>query len=155
MACQTLANIPDNTNIGEKSTKGQKMRIGILLVMVLLSFPLLAHADPRLFAGSGYSQYLENEEHIPLKSLVGFDRTTGKVRKYRAGDEFLGIACHLSGYIAGGSSATEHDPHYTLVGLFGPLDFNAQEVIIEGRMVFTPDRKPIGVLLSNGKVFLR
>ena len=122
--------------------------------MVLLGFPLLAHADVHLFAGSGYSQYLENEEHIPVKSLVGFDRTTGKVRKYRAGDEFLGIVSSLSGYIAGGSSATEHDPHYTLVGFLGPLDFNAKEVIIEGRVVFTPDRKPIGVLLSNGKVFL-
>ena len=124
------------------------------LFIVFLSFPLLAHADVHLFAGSGYSQYLENEEHIPVKSLVGLDGTTGKVRKYRAGDEFLGIASHLSGYIAGGSSATEHDPRYTLVGLFGPWDFNANEVIIEGRIVFTPDHKPIGVLLSNGKVFL-
>jgi len=130
------------------------MKTGTLLAMVLLSFPLLAHADGRLFAGSGYSQYLENEEHIPLKSLVGIDMVTGKVRKYRTGDKFLGIASNLSGYISGGSSATEHDPHYTLVGFIGELDFNAREVIIEGRIVMTPDRKPIGVLLSNGKVFL-
>ncbi len=132
----------------------------VLLFAVFSSVSVLSHADKQappqihLFAGSGYSQYLENEEHIPLKSLVGLDLTTGKVRKYRAGDEFLGITSHLSGYISGGSSATEHDPHYTLVGLFGPLDFNAKDVIIEGRTVFTPDRKPIGVLLSNGKVFL-
>jgi len=142
------------------------MKTGALLAMVLLSFPLLAHADQQtpqtsptarqnhLFAGSGYSQYLENEGHVPLKSLVGLDRTNGKVRKYQPGDKFLGIASSLSGFIGNGSSATEHDPHYTLVGFIGEVDFNAQEVTIEGRIVFTPDRKPIGVLLSNGKVFL-
>jgi len=85
---------------------------------------------------------------------VGVDMTTGKVRKYRVGDKFLGIASPLSGFIGSGSTATEHDPHYTLVGFFGELDFNVKEVIIEGRIVFTPDRKPVGVLLSNGKVFL-
>jgi len=136
------------------------MKTGTLLAMVCLSFPLLAHADQQappqihLFAGSGYSQYLENEEHIPVKSLVGLNLATGKVRKYHSGDKFLGIASPLSGFIGNGSTATEHDPHYTLVGFFGSLDFNAKEVIIKGRIVFTPDRKPIGVLLSNGKVFL-
>ena len=131
------------------------MKTATLLAMIFLSFPLLAHADVHLFAGSGYSQYLENEEPIPVKSLVGLDPTTGKVRKYRAGDEFLGIASSRSGYIGSGTATIAHDPHYTLVGFLGPLDFNVQEVIIEGRIVFTPDRKPIGVLLSNGRVFLR
>jgi len=127
------------------------MKTGILLAMVLLSFPLLAHADKQAppTAGpttgqAGYSQYFENEEQIPLKSLVGLDLTTGKVRKYRAGDEFLGIACRPSGIILGGSTAIAHDPHYTPVGFLGQLDFNAKEVIIEGRTVFTLTESPLG-----------
>ncbi|MBN1408606.1 MAG: hypothetical protein JW956_12485 [Calditrichaceae bacterium] len=44
---------------------------------------------------------------------------------------------------------------HLLVGLLGQLDFNEDQVEISGRIVKTKDGKKIGVLLSNGKVFIR
>ena len=105
--------------------------------------------------GADYAEYFENEEATPKGSLVGINLQTGKVRRYRLGDEFLGIASNGKGFVGNGDKDIENNPNYTLVGLLGQLDFNKDEVIAENRRVYAKDRKKIGVLLSNGKVFLK
>jgi len=57
--------------------------------------------------------------------------------------------------VGNGNKDIEKDSNYTLVGLLGQLDFVKEETIIENRIVYTKDRKRIGILLSSGKVLLR
>jgi len=104
--------------------------------------------------GSDYAEYFENEEKVPAGSLAGIDPASGKVRIYRAGDEYIGIArgAATGGYI--GNSAKDSDPGQTLVGLLGQLDFDKSAAKVVGRIVYTPDMKKVGILLSNGKVFV-
>ena len=79
--------------------------------------------------------------------------STGTVRKYNAGDEFIGIVTSSAGFVA--NAKHEDDPNYTLVGLLGQLEFNDDQVILENRIVKTMDGKKIGVLLKSGKIFIR
>ncbi len=105
--------------------------------------------------GADYAEYFENEEIIPQGALVGMNMVTGKVHKYAAGDEFIGIVSSGGGFVGNGNKDIEKDSNYTLVGLLGQLDFVKEETIIENRIVYTKDRKRIGILLSSGKVLLR
>jgi hypothetical protein len=105
--------------------------------------------------GADYAEYFENEEIIPQGALVGMNMATGKVHKYTAGDEFIGIVSNGGGFVGNGNKDIEKDSNYTLVGLLGQLDFIKEETIIENRIVYTKDRKRIGILLSSDKVLLR
>ncbi|MDD5055294.1 MAG: hypothetical protein PHZ00_03420, partial [Candidatus Peribacteraceae bacterium] len=105
--------------------------------------------------GADYAEYFDNEEYITIGSLVGMNSETGKVRRYRSGDEFIGIASDGKGYIGNGNAQVEHDPHFTLVGLLGQLTFRPEQVVLQDRIVSTKDGKRIGLLLPSGKVLLR
>jgi hypothetical protein len=105
--------------------------------------------------GADYAEFFENEAAIPDLSLVGFNAATGKVRVYREGDDFIGIVSSKSGFVGNGDKGIENNSKYTLVGLVGQLDFDKSQVSIKGRKVFTKDNKYIGLLLSNGKVFIK
>ena len=106
--------------------------------------------------GADYAEYFENEENIPAGALVGIDMATGKARVYREGDEFVGIATTAAsaGYIGNSTKEKETDPGQTLVGLLGQLDLNRAAAKITGRLVYTPDGKKVGVLLSNNRVLV-
>ena len=42
-----------------------------------------------------------------------------------------------------------------LVGLVGQLNFNESQVTIVGKRIYTKDGVKIGVLLNNGKAFIK
>jgi len=105
--------------------------------------------------GADYAEYFPNEENILEGSLVGINMETGKARRYRFGDEFIGIASDGHGFVGNGKRGIEDNPKYALVGLLGQLTVRPEEVTIRGRLVFTRDGKRIGLLLENGKVLLR
>ena len=102
--------------------------------------------------GADYAEYFENEEQIATGSIAGINITTGKIRKYQAGDELLGICTEGHGFV--GNNMDESNVNYSLIGLLGQLEFNKNETVITGRLVKTTDGKKIGILLSNGKVFV-
>jgi hypothetical protein len=105
--------------------------------------------------GADYAEYFENEGAIPQTSIVGINPVSGKVRVYQPGDEFIGIASDgKSGFVGNGNKDIEANPAYTLVGLIGQLVVDESQVVIQGRSVKTQDGKKIGILLSNGKVFV-
>ena len=81
---------------------------------------------------------------------------TGKARKYREGDEFIGIYSTNPAYVGNRLKETDEEMQEThlLVGLLGQLDFDETQVIITGRIIKTLDGKRIGILLSNGKVLI-
>lgn len=104
-------------------------------------------------AGADYAEYMQNEEKLDFGDLAGINLSTGKIRKYQAGDEFAGIVTPEAGFIANARNAD--DRNYSLVGLFGQMEFKDEQVVLEGRIVKTPDGKKIGVLVKSGKVFIR
>ena len=104
---------------------------------------------------SDYAEYFENEESVPNGSIVGIDMITGKVRKYRDGDELLGIVSSKPAILCNNTKDTKDNPRYTPVGILGQLEFNKNEVVIKNRIIYTKDGKKIGILLSTGKVLIK
>ncbi len=103
--------------------------------------------------GADYAEFFQNEEKIKNGDLAGLNLSTGKVRKYVAGDEFIGIVTPEAGFIA--NAKHSDDKNYTLIGLVGQLEYRDDQVVVENRIVRTLDGKKIGVLLKSGKVFIR
>lgn len=103
-----------------------------------------------------YAEWFEKEEDTIPGDIIGINLQTGKVRKYRPGDRFIGI--HTTNGAVVGNRLMETDEemsqNHTLIGLIGQLDFDRTQVVIEGRIVRSKDNKEIGLLLSNGKLFL-
>ncbi len=105
--------------------------------------------------GSDFAEYFINEEELISGDIAGINLETGKVRKYQIGDELVGIVSNDAGYVGNNALDRENDFDYTLVGLSGQLEFDESQVIIENRVVKTIDGVKIGVLLANGKIFIR
>jgi len=103
--------------------------------------------------GADYAEFFQNEEKLKNGDLAGLNLSTGKVRKYAAGDEFIGIVTPEAGFVA--NAKHSDDPGYTLVGLLGQLEFKDDQVVVENRIIKTTDGKKIGVLLKSGKAFIR
>ncbi len=100
-----------------------------------------------------YAEFIQNEEKLKNGDLAGLNMSTGKVRKYRAGDEFIGIAMPEASFVA--NAKHEDDAGYSLIGLVGQIEFRDDQVVIENRIIKTPDGMKIGVLLKSGKAFIR
>ena len=103
-----------------------------------------------------YAEWFEKEEDTGAGDLIGIDLETGKIRKYQYGDKLIGI--HASNPSIVGNRLKETDEEmeetHTLVSLLGQVEFNPSQVIIDGRIVKTVDGKEVGILLSNGKIFI-
>lgn len=97
-------------------------------------------------SNSDFTEWFEKEEDTYPGCIIGLNLSTGKARKYRSGDVFIGIHVKMP--------VTEMEQTHVPVGLLGQMDFDPDQVIIAGRIVMTKDKKKIGVLLSNGKVLI-
>ena len=104
--------------------------------------------------GSDYAEYFDSEEDIPAGYLVGLSTNTGKVRKWRAGDPFIGIISTSPGFV-GNMNYKDSSAKTVLVALLGQVDLeDKSNVIIENRLVKTVDGQKVGYLLASGKVFI-
>ncbi len=108
------------------------------------------------FSGGGadFAEYFKHEIKLKNGDLVGINSETGKVRKYHAGDTFMGIVSTDPAFIGNATDVTIESSDYTLVGLIGQLAFDKNQVNIDNGIVKTLDGKHVGVLLNNGKVFI-
>ncbi len=108
-----------------------------------------------LVDGADFAEFFINEEELISGDIVGINLETGKIRKYQTGDELVGVVSSDAGYVGNNALDRKNDPNYTLVGLTGQLEFDQSQVIIENSIVKTKDGVKIGVLLANGKVFIK
>lgn len=76
-------------------------------------------------------------------------------RKHQTGDALIGIVSNDAGFIGNLSENKNQGSMSVLVGLMGQLVFNEKQVIIENGIIYTKDMQKIGILLANGKVYLR
>jgi hypothetical protein len=103
-----------------------------------------------------YAEWFEKEEDTVPGDIIGINLVTGKARKYRPGDKFIGIQASNPGVVGNRIKETDEEMTKThiLVSLLGQVDFDRSQVEINGRIVRTKDGKEIGILLSNGKVLI-
>lgn len=103
-----------------------------------------------------YAEWFEKEEDSSPGDLIGINLKTGKVRKHRTGDKFLGIHSLNPGIVGNRLKETNEEMNntHTLVALLGQVDFDKSQVIIRGRIVQTADGQYIGILLNSDRVLL-
>lgn len=86
---------------------------------------------------------MKASESIESFALVGFDKTTGKVRTWRAGDLFVGV------------NLNSRDADNAMVRVGGVADrINSNTVVMVNGVYFTNDGQRIGLELSDGKILL-
>ena len=129
----------------------------------LPNYSLDVISSSRMNSKSGYltsrkcfAQYFKAEAQISDRDLVGVSPVTGLVRRYRAGDELVGV-CVLNataGYISNGDYDIERDSTYCLVGIKGKMHFDQTQVVLNGRSASTLDGKKVGVVLEDGDIFI-
>ena len=104
-----------------------------------------------------YAEWFEKEESTAPGDIIGINLDTGKVRKYRIGDKFLGIHSANPSFVGNRLEDDEKvmERDYTLVSLMGQVEFDYNQVVISKRKAFTPDGQAIGVVLSNKKLLIK
>ncbi|MCJ8347420.1 hypothetical protein MJH12_17915, partial [bacterium] len=101
--------------------------------------------------GADYAEYFPSNETLVAGDVVGFDSETLKVRKYQNGDKLLGIISTAPGVVGAG----DRDPKtHALVGLMGQLPVDRNQVKVIGSDVYTLDHQKIGILLSDGNIYI-
>jgi len=103
-----------------------------------------------------YAEWFEKEEDAIPGDIIGINIESGKARIYRPGDRFIGVCSANPAYVGNRLDETDEQMAEThiLVGLLGQVYFDEEQVITEGRIVKTTDGVEVGILLSNGKVFI-
>jgi len=114
--------------------------------------------------GADYAEWFEHDAPMKPGDVVGFNVSTGKVRKYVAGDPLVGVVSEKPAFAAGDPSEMPIDPSqpppatsttHTLVGLIGQVDIDPKQVTTDKRSVLTTsDKRRVGFRLANGKGFI-
>ncbi|MBD3383823.1 hypothetical protein GF407_02750 [candidate division KSB1 bacterium] len=105
-------------------------------------------------SGGDYAEWIEKEEATKAGDLIGINLDTGKSRKYREGDLFVGIHSENPAVIGNRLKNDMQDTH-CLVALVGQVNIDPSQVTIRNRVVRTKDDKMVGVLLNNDKILLK
>jgi hypothetical protein len=106
--------------------------------------------------GADFAEWFAKEGDLEPRDLIGLNLATGKVRKYREGDVFLGIYSEKPGFLGGsnGQLINELKNTHAMVGLMGQLNVAADQIDNIDNKIYTKDGKLIGYLLNNGRVFI-
>jgi len=108
-----------------------------------------------LTQGADFAEYFLSETDLEEGDIIGINLKNGLARKYKSGDALIGIITANAGFVGNNNENADSNMKSILVGLVGQLPFNAEQAIIKEGLVYTKDMKKIGILLANGKVFLR
>ncbi len=104
-------------------------------------------------SGGDYAEWIEKEESTQAGDLIGINLDSGKSRKYREGDLFIGVHSKNPAIVGNRIGNNMKDTH-CMVALVGQVNVDETQVNISGRIVKTTDGKMVGVLLNNNKVLL-
>ena len=104
-------------------------------------------------SGADYAEYFAAEELVPAGYLVGLDRQSGNVRRWKAGDPLVGIVSAAPGFV--GNKQYKDSKDHILVSLVGQVELKDANIMKENGLVKTTDGQRIGYSLSNGKVLIK
>lgn len=123
-------------------------------------FQMDGRAFSQTYAGgqADYAEWFDHESSSVPGDLIGVNLDSGYVRKYQAGDRFIGIHSSDPMFIA--NRDITHSPEtqaetMTLVGLMGQLRFNPEHVRIQDGIVYTTDGVRVGPIIGDHYVLLR
>lgn len=108
-----------------------------------------------LVGGSGKAAYLPVVDELAPGDIAGMNPNTGEIGKFQNGDVFIGIVTKQAGFVENYSKDREKDSSFALISSKGQLEADLSQVIIQGRLVSTPDGQQIGILLKSGKIFIK
>jgi hypothetical protein len=108
-----------------------------------------------LVGGSGKGAYLPTSEALVSGDIAGMNPNDGNIRKYQAGDVFMGIVNTQAGFIENYAKGREKDASFALIISKGQTEANMSQLQVQGRMVYTTDGQQIGVLLNNNKIYIK
>lgn len=108
-----------------------------------------------LVGGSGKGAYLPVSTPLAIGDIAGMDPNSGNIEKYKEGDIFIGVVCKQAGFVENYSKGREQDANFALIVSKGQLEANLSQLNIKGRLVQTSDGQQIGVLLNNGRIFIK
>ncbi|NOR87528.1 MAG: hypothetical protein GQ527_07965 [Bacteroidales bacterium] len=108
-----------------------------------------------LVGGSGKGAYLPVNGELIAGDIAGMNPVSGDIRKYENGDIFIGVVSNQAGFIENYSKDREKDASYALIVSKGQLEANMSQLDVQDRLVYTKDGQQIGVLLNNGKVYIK
>lgn len=108
-----------------------------------------------LVGGEGKGSYLPVNDDLSAGDVVGMNPSNGQLRKFKSGDVYMGIATSKAGFVSNYEKGREEDSEFALVVSKGQIEANLSQLQLEGRMVSTVDGESIGVLLANGKLYLK
>lgn len=107
-----------------------------------------------LVGGSGKASYLPINDQLIEGDIVGMNPSTGDIRKFQNGDIYLGVVVSEAGFVENYSKGIEDDESFALVVTKGQVSLNMSQVQQNGRMI-SVDGQEIGVIMANGKIFLK
>jgi len=108
-----------------------------------------------LVGGSGKGAYLPTTETLNNGDIAGMNPVNGNIRKFQAGDIFMGVVSNQAGFIENYAKGREKDASYALIILKGQTEADMSQLNIQGRLVYTLDGQQIGVLLNNNKIYIK
>lgn len=108
-----------------------------------------------LVGGEGKGSYLPVNDDVTNGDVLGLNPSTGQLRKFESGDIYMGIASAKAGFVSNYEKGREEDSGFALVVSKGQIEANLTQLQVNGRMVSTVDGESIGVLLANGKLYLK
>lgn len=105
--------------------------------------------------GADYAEFFLCKGELAIGDVVGINLRNGLAGKYKRGYELIGIVSDNAGFVGNNASGRIDDPEYVLVGLQGQLAVDETQVEVKKGRVYTLDEKQLGIMLANGKVFIK
>jgi hypothetical protein len=107
-----------------------------------------------LTGGSGKASYLPVSDPLEEGDILGMNPNSGMLRKFQAGDIYMGVVVKQAGFIDNYSRGIEDNKSFALVVTKGQVDIDLSQVQQNGRMI-SIEGQNIGVLMANGKIYLK
>lgn len=104
--------------------------------------------------GADYAEMFLKEGQPQPGDLIGINTTTGKARTYQEGDVFIGVYSENPAIAGNFDIQTEVEETHIPVALFGQVNVNSNQTLLDNGLVYTTDNVKIGTQLSDGKVLI-
>ncbi|MBD3374115.1 hypothetical protein GF406_03685 [candidate division KSB1 bacterium] len=104
--------------------------------------------------GADYAEMFVKEGDPLPGDLIGINTATGKARTYQEGDVFIGVYSENPAIAGNFDIQTEVEETHIPVALFGQVNVNSEQTLVENGVVYTTDNIEVGTQLSNGKILI-
>jgi hypothetical protein len=109
------------------------------------------YANTTSINGVDYAEYFPSQGLLKAGDLAGLHRASGKVRKYRAGDQLIGVVSTKPGIVGGHSRKGKG---FSLIAILGQVPVDSDQIQVTSGVAATKDGVQLGFKLSTGDVYL-